>query len=931
MKMRREVCFSDFPDVATPKLVATGSLRSLLRSRAASTEPESDTQSPRRRTNTLTGALLLVLPKPHVAAATDMSNLPPTTSQESLRSSRAPKSRNGTTSSVVSTTSNRSDAPSEGTVKNGSLALRAIRSVRSLASVWGKNANTKEKEEKESKKRNGSQVSVASGSFSATEARGAPRKRGATLNAKGLPVAPVAPGAGRHTAARAGPSRKQNATTDLTRQSSDTFSAESSGSRSVSVASILSTGRRIRFSTDSPAEVEVAKNADAYAGCTFVNQDPDEDATRTSRTSKSSTSIRWSEHVLEAEREKAKRKSREVMRRVSAPLSMFNQTNEEEKMLNIESKKRAPLAGLFDLHIPSPSPSQVEFSPVDEQCEIDYRSSSQRRWSMADLDPGPSSRRPSTSDYIDPNVRNDGSVRSAIISRPRTASEIFLDRIRPSSMFEPELRESDSALPYLSATSSDLESLVEDPESPPLTPNGTLFKSTRRGAIVPSSPLDARSSDESLRDSLRASTMTVRPSKTTKTPPPGRLILPEPQADQNPDTDLVEAEPIVDLLESEPSAPASAPDSPVFARLSAPPVRRPSAGLLKRVVAWRSANKEPKEPETPIVPVRSNSVLQPKQSPAANEATPQLSGFRIRPGIVSRAVSIFDSTSDTASSQRAPVRPLRLKRASIVSQGHSSTANSSGMPSPSDRTFGEPPDRPVSGYFEEDEGYPSQSGLHSRKISVRERVASIDKLAQISNGSESPRTRGRVSPEDKQDLGSLGSIDSEVQEDGLDDDDESVLGSDIPDDLRAELSSQASPPLRFEDLSSSLTERRSTRLLPPDLASSQIRVEEELYSSWASRPSFDFSAEIVRVGLDKHLLGDLKASFAELMDEADDETAHIRSESVGFSRADAYDAAPDLQAVLRSGPTKRVDAPGSTLGLPKDLATLRPRVSVLQS
>ena len=231
----------------------------------------------------------------------------------------------------------------------------------------------------------------------------------------------------------------------------------------------------------------------------------------------------------------------------------------------------------------------------------------------------------------------------------------------------------------------------------------------------------------------------------------------------------------------------------------------------------------------------------------------------------------------------------------------------------------------------EDEGYPPQPGLHSRKISVRERVASIDKLAQISNGLESPRTSGQVSSEDKQDLVSLGSIDSEVQEDGLDDDDESVLGSDIPDDLRAELSSQASPPFRFEDLSASLTERRSTRLLPPDLASSQVRVEEELYSSWASRPSFDFSAEIARVGLDKHLLGDLKASFAELMDDADDETANIRSESLGFSRADAYDTAPDLQAVLRSGPSKRVEAPGSTLGLPKDLAMLRPRVSVLRS
>ena len=921
MKMRSEVCFLIFPCVATTELVVAGSLRSILRSRAASTGPESDTQSTRSRRNTLTDALLLVLPKPHVVAATDASNLPPTTSQESLRGPREPKSRNGTTSSVVST-SNRSDAPSEGTVKNGSLALRAIRSVRSLASVWGRNGNTKEKEGKESKKRNGSQVSVASGTFSATETSGATRKHGATLNANGLPVAP---GTGRHTAARAGPSRKQNATTDLTRQSSGTFSAESSGSRRVSGASILSTGRRIRFSTDSPAEVEVAKNTDAYAGCTFVNQDPDEDVTRTSRTSKSSTSIRWSEHVLEAEREKAKRKSMEVMRRGTAPLPMFSQTEGEEKMLNIESKRRAPLAGLFDLHIPSPSISQVEFSPVDEQYEIDSRGSSQRRWSMADLDRSQSSRRPSTNDYIDPNVWNEGSIRSAIVPRPRTASEIFLGRIRPSSMFEPDLREFDSALPYLSATASDLESLVEDPESPPLTPNGTLFKSIRRGAIAHSGPLDAHSSDESLRDSLRASTMTVRPSKATKTPPPGRLTLPEPHVDRDPILDLVEAEPIVDPFESEPSAPAPTPDSPVFARLAAPPVRRPSAGLLQRVAAWRSANKESKEPETPTTPVRSNSVSQPKQHPATNEATPQLPGFRIRPGIVSRAVSIFDSTLDTASTQRAPVRPLRLKRASIVSQGHSSAANSSGMPSPSDRTFGEP-----SGYFEEDEGSPSQPRLPSRQISVRERVASIDKLAEISNGLENARTR-RVSPEGTQDLGGLGSMGPEVQEDGLDDDDESVLGSDIPDDLRAELSSQASPPFRVEDLCSSLTERRSTGLLPPDLASSQIRAEEELYSSWASRPSFDFSAEMVRVGLDKHLLGDLRASFAEPIDEVDGETAHIRSESGGFASADAYDAGQDLLAVLRSGPSKRVEAPGSAWGLPKDLATSRPRVSVCSS
>ena len=870
----------------------------------------------------MTGALLLVLPKPHVDSATDTSDLPPTTSQESLRSPRAPKSRNGTTSSVVST-SNRSDASSEGTVKNGSLALRAIRSVRSLASVWGKNGSTKEKEGKESKKRNGSQVSVASGSFSATEARSAAHKRRATLNASGLPVAP---GTGRHTAARAGPSRKQNATTDLTRQLSDTVSPEPSVSRRISGASILSDGRRIRFSTDSPVGVDVAKNADAYAGCTFTNQDPEEDVTRTSRTSKSSTSIRWSEHVLEAEREKAKRKSREVMRHVSAPFPMFNRTKEEEKMPNIDSKKRAPLAGLFDLHIPSPSPSQVEFSPVDEQCETDYRNSSQRRWSMTEVGPSPLSRWPSTGNYIDPDVRNEGSIRSAIISHPRTASEIFLDRIRPSSMFEPDLREPDSALPYLNAAASDLESLVENPESPRFTSDGTLFNSIRRGAITHSSPSGDHSSNESLRDSLRASTMTIKPSKATKTPPPGRLILPEPQVDRKPDPDLVEARAIIDLLESEPSAPTPAPDSPVFSRLTAPPVRRPSAGLLERVSAWNSANKDSREPEMPVAPVRSNSVLHPKQRPPTSEATPQLPGLRIRSGIVSRAVSIFDTASDTTSTQCAPIRPLRLKRASVVSQEHSPVANFFNMPTPSDRTFGEPPDRPVS---EEDEAYPSQPRLPSRKISVRERVASIDKLAQISNGSERLRTRRRVSPEGKQDLGGLGSMGPEVQEDGLDDDEESVLGSDIPDDLRAELSSQASPSLRFEDLGSSLTERRSTRLSPPDLASSQVRGEEELFSSCASRPSFDFSAEIVRVGLDKHLLGDLQASFAELMD--DDETAHIRSEGVGFSSADAYDAEQDLQAVLRSGPSKRVKVPGSTWGPPKDFATLRSRVGVLHS
>ena len=920
--------FSVFPDVAPTKLVTSGSLRSLLRSRAASTEPESDTQSPRSRTNTLKSALLLVLPKPPVAAAPDTPNLPSTTSQESLRSHRAPKSRNGTTSSVVST-SDRSDAPSEGTVKNGSLALRAIRSVRSLASVWGKNGNTKEKEGKELKKRNGSQVSVASESFSVTEAPGAAHKRQATLNANGLPVAP---GTGRHTAARAGPSHKQNTTTDLTRQSPDTFSPEPSVSRRVSGASILSTGRRIRFSTDSPVEVEVAKSADAYAGCMFINQDPEEDVTRTSRTSKSSTSIRWSEHVLEAEREKAKRKSREVMRLASAPLPMFSRTNEEEKVPNIESKKRASLAGLFlDLHIPSPSPSQVEFSPVEQQCEVDYMNSSQRRWSMTDIGPSQSTRRSSTSSYIDPNVRNEGSIRSAIISRRGTASKIFLDRIRPSSMFEPDLRESASALPYLNATGSDLESLVEAPESPPFTPNASLFNSIRRGAIAHSNLPDGHSSDESLEDSLRASTMTVRPSKVTKTPPPGRLILPELQVGQKPDPNLTKAGPLLELLEPEPSAPtlAPAPDSPVFSRLTAQPVRRPSTGLLKRVAAWHSANKDAKEPEPPITPVRSNSVLQPMQREATSEVTPQLSTLRIRPGIVSRAVSIFDSASDTTSTQRAPVRPLRLKRASIVSQGHSSATNSPTMPTASDRTFGEPPDRPASGQFEEDEGHPSQSKLPSRRISVRERVASFNTLVRSSGG---PRTRRRVSPEGKQDLGGLGSMGPEVQEDGPDDDgfddSESVLGSDIPDDLRAELSSQS---IRVEDLCSSLTERLSTRLSPPDLASSQIRAEEELFSSWASRPSFDFSAEIARVGLDKHLLGDLRASFADLMDDADDETAHIRSEGVGFSRVDAFDMEQDLQAVLRSGPSKRGGAPRSDLALPKDFTTLRPRVSALQS
>ena len=897
-----------FLAVTPTDFVATGSLRSLLLSRKASTEPESDTQLPSSRRNTLTGALLLVLPKPHVVVATD-TYLPPTTSQESLRGPRTPKSRNGTTSSVAST-SNGSDAPSEGTVKNGSLALRAIRSVRSLASVWGRNGSTKEKEGKDSKKRDGSHVSVASGSFSATEARAVAHKRRATLNANGLPVAP---GTGRHTAARAGPSRKQTVATNPTLQTFDTSSAETSVSRRVSGASILSTGRRIRFSTDSPAaEVEVAKNTDAYAGCMFTNQDPDEDVTRTSRTSKSSTSIRWSEHVLEAEREKAKRKSMEVMRRVSAPFPMLSRTR-EETMPNIEPKKRAPLAGLFDLHIPPPSPSQVEFSPVDEQCEIDYGMSSQRRWSVTDISPD-QSRRPSTSDYIDPDIWNEGSIRSAIISRPRTASEIFFDRIRPSSMFEPDLRDSDSALPYLKATASDLESLIEAPESPHFTPNGTLFNSIRRGAIAQSNPLDGHSSDESLRDSLRASTMTVRPSNAMKTPPPEKLILPEPPVDQKPDPDLVEAEPSFGLFESEPFASA------------APPVRRrPSVGLLKRVAAWHSANKESKEPETPIAPVRSNSVIQPKQRPATDEAAPQLSTLRIRPGIVSRAVSIFSSASDTtASPPRAPTRPLRLKRASVVSQVQSSTANSPDMPSPSDRTFGEQPSRPVSGHFEEDEGYPSQSILPTRRVSVRERVASIDKLAQISSGSGHLRTR-RLSPEGKQDLGGLGSMGPEVQEDELDGDDESVLGSDIPDDLRAELSSQASPPLRVEDLCSSLTERGSTGLSAPDLASSQRRGEEELFSSYASRPSFDFSAEIVRVGLDKHLLGDLQASFAELMDDAEDETA---DEGFSFSRAEPHDMEQDLQAVLRSGPPKRVKAPGSTWALPRDLATLRVRVGL---
>ena len=920
MTPRSEVRPSVFLNVSLAQFVTIGSLRSILRSRATSTEPESDTQAPRSRTNTLKGALLLVLPKPHVADATDMPNLPPSTSQESLRGPRAPRSRNGTTSSIVST-SNKSDAPSEGTVKNGSLALRAIRSVRSLASVWGKNGSIKEKEEKEPKKRNGSTVSAAAGSVPATEGHGAAQKRRATLNANGLPLAP---GTGRHTAARAGPSRKQNATPDLARQSSDT-SLEPSASRRVSSASILSTGRHIRFSTDSPVEGVSTKNVDAYAGCTFTNQDPEEDVTRTTRTSKSSTSIRWSEHVLEAEREKAKRKS-EVMRRVSAPLPMFNQTEGEEQMPNIEPKKRAPLAGLFDLHIPSPTLTQVEFSPVDEQCEFEYGKSSQRRWSMLDVGPNQLPRRPSASDYTDPDVRNEGSIRSAVIQRPRTASEIFFDRLRPSSMFEPDLNESTSALPYLTSTASDMQFFVEDPD-PQFPPDGTLFKSTRRGAIAHGSPLDGHASDDSLPDSLRASTMTIKPSKITKTPPPEMLILPEPQVDQKPDRDLVEAEPVHEPFDPEPAA-AAAPvlDSPVFSRLTTASGRRLSAGLLRRVAAWPPAAKDPTEPETPIPPVRRQSVLQPTQPPAAGEETPQQASLRIRPGIVSRAVSIFDSGSDTGSTKRAPIRPLRLKRASIVSQAQSSAANSSDMPSPCDRTFGEPLSRPASGYFEGHEGHPPQPILPSRRISVRERVASIDKLARIFNG---PRTRP-VSPEGKQDLGGLGSTGPDVQEDERDGDGESVLGSDIPDDLRAELSSQASPSLHAEDLCSSLTERRSTGLLPPNLARSQIRGEEELYSSCASRPSFDFSAELVRVGLDKHLLGDLQASFAELMDDADEETAHIRSESLSSSRADTYDAGQDLQAVLKSGPLKRVEASGSSRVLPKDLATLRLRVSVLQ-
>ena len=918
MTLRSEVRSSIFLSVFLDQPVTIGSLRSILRSRATSTEPESDSQAPRSRTNTLKGALLLVLPKPHVVDAADPPILS-STSQESLRGPRAPKSRNGTTSSVVST-SNKSDAPSEGTVKNGSLALRAIRSVRSLASVWGKNGSIKEKEAKDPKKHNESSVPTAAGPVPATEGRGAAQKRRATLNANGLPVAP---GTGRHTAARAGPSRKQNATTALTRQPSDT-SLEPSVSRRVSGASILSTGRRVRFSTDSPVEGERGKNVDAYAGCTFTDHDPEEDVTRTSRTSKSSTSIRWSEHVLDAEREKAKRKSREVMRRVSAPLPTFNQTKEEQ-MPNIEPKKRAPLSGLFDLHIPSPTPTQVEFSPVDEQYEFEY---AQRRASTLDLGPSQLPRQPSTSDHSDPKVRNEGSIRSAVIQGPRTASEMFFDRIHPSSMFEPDLNESASALPYLNATASDLEFLVEDPD-PQFPPDGTLFMQIRRGAITQSSPLDYHCSDDSLPDSLRASTMTIKPSRITKTPPPEMLILPEPPADRKPDPDLVEAEPVRDPFEPGPPACASVPDSPVFSGLTTASGRRPSAELLKRVAAWPPAVTEPTELETPIAPARRQSVLQPKQPAAVGEETPQLANLRIRPGIVSRALSIFDSGSDTASTKRAPIRPLRLKRASIVSQAQSSAANSSDMPSPCDRTFGEPPSRPASGYSEEDEGHPSQPRLPSRIISVRERVASLDKLAQISNGSEYPRTRHRVSPEGKQDLGGLGSMGPEVQEDELDGDGASVLGSDIPDDLRAELSSQASRSLRAEDLCSSLTEPRSAGLLLPDLASSQIRGEEELYSSCASRPSFDFSAELVRVGLDKHLLGDLQASFAELMDHADEETAHIRSESLNSSRADAYDAGQDLQAVLKSGPLKRFEAPGSSRVLPKDLATFRLRVSVL--
>ena len=930
MKTRSEVRPSVFPGVAPTDLVATGSLRSILRSRAASIELESDTQAPRSRTNTLKGALLLVLPKPPIATATETPDLPPTTSQESLRGPRAPKSRNGTTSSIASI-SNRSDVSSEGTVKNGSLAVRAIRSVRSLASVWGKNGSVKEKEGKEgkeSKKRNGSEVPVAAEPVSAPEGRGAAHKRCAALNANGLPMAP---GTGRHTAARAGPSREQNATPDLTRQSSDTFSAESSGSRHVSGASILSTGRRVRFSTDSHAEGEGSRNADAYAGCTFTNQDPDEDPTRTSRTSKSSVSIRWSEHVLEAEREKAKRKSMEVMRRVSAPLPTFNQTK-EEKMPNIEPKKRAALAGLFDLHIPSPTPTQVEFSPIEEQCEFKYGKSSQRSRLTSDVGPNQLPG-PSTGNYIDPDVRNEGSIRSTGILRPRTASEIFFDHIRPSSMFEPDLNESISALPYLNTATPDLDSFVEGLDPSRFTPDGTLFNWTRRGAIANGSPLDDHSSDDSLRDSLRASTMTIKPSKTTKAPPPEMLIPPEPHIDQMPDRDLVETEPVPDLFEPEPPAPAPAPESPVFSRLTAPPVRRPSAGLLKRVAGWAPVNNERKELETPVASVRGHSVFQPKQQPAATEETPQLSTLRIRPGIVSRAISMFDTGSDTVSTKHAPIRPLRLKRTSIVSQEQSSTANSSGMSSPGERTFGEPPSRPTSGYFEEDEGYPSQPRLPSRILSVRERVAGIDKLAQISNGLENPRTRQRVSPEGKQALGSLGSMGPEVQEDELDCDDhgdgESVFGPDIPDDLREELSlslsSQASP-LRTEDLRASLTGRRSTGPIPPDLASSQRRSEEELYASYASRLSFDFSAELVRVGLDKHLLGDLQASYAELMDDADEDTTHILSESLGSSRAGAYDAEQDLQAVLRSGTLKQA---GSTKGLPRDLAALRLRVSVL--
>lgn len=862
------------------------------------------------------GALLLVLPKPQVADSTDTPNLPPSTSQESLRGPREPKSRNGTTSSIVST-SNKSDAPSEGTVKNGSLALRAIRSVRSLASVWGKNGGVKEKEAKEPEKRNESAGSTAAGPVPATEGRAAAQKRRATLNANGLPMAP---GTGRHTAARAGPSRKQTTTAELVHQSSDT-SLEPSASRRVSGASILSTRRRIRFSTDLPAEGENGRNVDAYAGCTFTNQDPEEEVTRTTRTSKSSTSIRWSEHVLEAEREKAKRRSREVMRRVSAPFPMFNQTKGDQ-MPNIEPKKRAPLAGLFDLHIPSPTPTQVEFSPVDEQYEFESGRSSQRRWSMQDDGTSQLLRRPSTSDYGDPDVLNEGSIQ-----RPRTASEIFFDRIRPSNVIEPDLNESASALPYLSATALDLEFSAEDPD-PQFLPGGTTFIPTRRGAIAHNSPLDGHCSDDSLSDSLRASTMTIKPSKVTKTPPPEMLILPEPQVERKPDHDLVEAGPIHDPFEPELPAPSPVLDPPVFSKLTTASERRPSAGLVKRVPAWPPVATEPTELETPIAPVRRQSVLQPAQPPVVAEETPQLANLRIKPGIVSRALSIFDSGSDTASTKRAPIRPLRLKRASIVSQAPSSTANSSDMPSPCDRTFGEPPSRPASGCFERDEGYPSQPKLPSRKISVRERVASIDKFAQIFSGSEYPRTRQRLSPEGRQDLGGLGSMGPEVQEGEIDGDGESVLGPDIPDDLRAELSSQASPSLRAEDLSASLTERCSMGLLSPDLAGSQVRGEEELYSSCASRPSFDFSAELVRVGLDKNLLGDLQASFAELMDDTNEGTAQFRSESLSSSRADAFDAEQDLQAVLKSGSLKRADALGPSRVLPKDLATLRVRVSM---